>query len=155
MISSRTLSYCLPAKPRLSRLLCFQRFKNSRGKGMTQPEGNAILPVEGYLTTEDGVRLFFQKVGNGPQTVLIPNGMHLLGDFKRFAAGRTLIFYDLRNRGRSDQVTDDCKLKRGIHHDVDDLETVRRHFGASQPALIGHSYVGLTVVLYAMKYPDH
>src|SRR5208282_4610852 len=53
------------------------------------------------------------------------------------------------------EVTDDSKLKRGIHHDVDDLESVRRHFGASQPALIGHSYVGLTVVLYAMKYPDH
>ena len=122
---------------------------------MTQPDPNATLPVEGFVTAGDGVRLYFQKFGTGPKMVLIPNGMHLLDDFRRFSPGRTLIFYDLRNRGRSDQVTDDSKLKRGILHDVDDLEAVRRHFGASHPALIGHSYVGLTVVLYATKYPDH
>jgi proline iminopeptidase len=121
---------------------------------MTQTERLAGEPVEGYVTTEDGVRLFFQKLGSGPQTVLIPNGLYLLDDFKRLAAGRTLIFYDVRNRGRSDEVTDPAKLKDGIHHDVDDLEAARRHFGASRPAVIGHSYVGLTAALYAMEYPE-
>jgi pimeloyl-ACP methyl ester carboxylesterase len=120
---------------------------------MTQPDRNAILPEEGYLTTEEGIRLYFQKFGNGPKTVLIPNGLYLTEEFARFAGGRTLIFYDLRNRGRSDAITDDSKLKNGIHHDVDDLEAVRRHFRIRQPDVIGHSYVGLTVVMYAMKYP--
>ncbi len=111
--------------------------------------------AEGYMTTEDGVRLFFQKLGDGPETAIIPNGFHLLDDFQRLAAGRTLIFYDLRNRGYSDPVSEAAKLARGIHHDVDDLEAVRRHFGISQVDAIGHSYVGLMVILYAMKYPAH
>jgi pimeloyl-ACP methyl ester carboxylesterase len=113
-----------------------------------------MLPSEGYVTTEDGVRLFFEQVGTGPK-VIIPNGIYLFDDFKRFADRRTLIFYDVRNRGRSDAVRDPAKLARGIHHDVDDLDAVRRHFGIEQVDLIGHSYIGLMVGLYAMKYPAH
>ena len=114
-----------------------------------------MLPSEGYLTTEDGVRLFYQTSGSGPKAVVIPNGIYLFDDFKRLANGRTLIFYDLRNRGRSDQVSDGSKLKGGVHHDVDDLEAVRRHFGISKVDLIGHSYMGFIVILYAMEYGAH
>jgi pimeloyl-ACP methyl ester carboxylesterase len=94
-------------------------------------------------------------VGHGPRTLVIPNGWYLLPELEGLAEGRLLISYDLRNRGRSDHVRDSSKLERGIHHDVDDLEAVRRHFGLDPLDLIGHSYVGLTVILYAMKYPDH
>ena len=62
-----------------------------------------MLPAEGYVTTDDGLRLFFQISGSGPQTVIIPNGICLLDDFSRLAAGRTVVAYDLRNRGRSDE----------------------------------------------------
>jgi proline iminopeptidase len=108
----------------------------------------------GYLTTGDGVRLFFQLVGDGPKAVLIPNGFHLLDDFQNLSDGRTLIYYDLRNRGQSDHVSDPAKRARGIHNDVDDLEAVRRHFGISQVDVIGHSYLGMMVILYAMTYPE-
>jgi proline iminopeptidase len=118
---------------------------------MTQ-ERTAMSAGEGYVTTEDGVRLFFETQGNGPQLVLLPNGFHLRDDCERLATGRTLVFYDVRNRGRSDHVGDGSKLARGIHHDVDDLDTVRRHFGIGRAAVIGHSYLGLTVAVYAMKY---
>jgi pimeloyl-ACP methyl ester carboxylesterase len=46
-------------------------------------------------------------------------------------------------------------LARGVHNDVDDLETVRCHFGISHVDLIGHSYLGLIVILYPMKYPAY
>jgi proline iminopeptidase len=114
-----------------------------------------MLPSEGYVTMEDDVRLFFQTAGSGPQAVVILNGFYLFDDFKRLADGRTLIFCDLRNRGRSDHVTDASKLTRGVEQDADDLEAVRRHFGVSQVDLIGHSYAGIAVTLYAMKYPAH
>jgi pimeloyl-ACP methyl ester carboxylesterase len=126
----------------LSRLLYFQR-------------SLTMAPTEEYATTEDGVRLFVQRLGNGPTTVLIPNRVYLFDAFKAFADGRTLIFCDPRNRGRSDHISDRSKLERGIHHDVDDLEAVRRHVGIGRVDLIGHSYAGLIVTLYAMKYPDH
>jgi proline iminopeptidase len=109
---------------------------------------------QGYVLTEDGVRLFFRRLGKGPETIVIPNGFHLLADFEHLSDAYTLMFYDLRNRGWSDPVSDASKLARGIHNDVDDLEAVRRHFGIRQMDLLGHSYLGLMVILYAMKYPD-
>lgn len=108
------------------------------------------------LRTDDGVGLYFEKLGEGKQLVLVPNGIYLREDFARFANGdRALVFYDVRNRGRSDAVTDPAKLVRGVHQDADDIDAVRRHFGAAKVDLIGHSYVGMTVALYAMKYPEH
>ena len=114
-----------------------------------------MLPVEGHVTTAYALRLWFETVGSGPQVVVLPNGFHLREDFRGLAADRTLVFYDVRNRGRSDTVTDPAQLARGIHNDVDDLEAVRLHFGLDRLNLIGHSYMGLMVILYAMKYPGH
>lgn len=113
------------------------------------------MPMEGFVTAEDGVRLFFRKVGNSPNAVIIPNAVHMFDSFQNLAADRTLIFFDLRNRGGSDSVSDRSKLVRGIHQDTDDLDAVRRHFGIDQTDVVGHSYVGLTVILYALKYPAH
>jgi proline iminopeptidase len=110
---------------------------------------------DGFITVEDGVRLYFQQMGSGPKAVIIPNGFHLLDDFRRFGHWRTLIFHDVRNRGRSDTVTDPAKLARGIQQDVDDLDAVRRYFGIGQADVIGHSYIGLMVALYAMKHAAH
>ena len=67
---------------------------------------------ENQIIMDDGVRLFFQRVGSGPK-VVIPNGIYLLEDFKNLADERTLIVYDLRNRGLSDQAEDgDIHLDR-------------------------------------------
>ena len=114
-----------------------------------------MLPSEGYLTTEDGVRLFFQKFGNSPTAVIVPNAVHMFDSFHHLAGNRTVIFFDLRNRGRSDSISDRSKLIRGIHQDVDDIEAVRRHFEITSVDLLGHSYAGLMVILYALKYPAH
>src|SRR5262245_10644911 len=108
------------------------------------------MATEGYVTTDDGVQLYFRRIGNGQRTVLIPNGFHLIDDFARLANQRKLVVYDVRSRGRSDWVTGTDKMRRGIHHDVDDMEAVRRCCGDERVDAIGHSYVGVTVVLYAM-----
>jgi pimeloyl-ACP methyl ester carboxylesterase len=98
--------------------------------------------------------LHFEEVGSGLPLVLIPNGIQLKEDFEPLGAGRTLVFYDVRNRGRS-QSGDPARLARGIAQDVDDLEAVRRHFGAGPVDLVGHSYIGLMVLRYAMEHPAH
>src|SRR5262245_46324845 len=110
--------------------------------------------IETFVTTSDGVRLFARRVGDGPVDVIIPNATYMFDDFKYLADDRTLITYDLRNRGRSDTVTDVAKLEGGILNDVEDLEAVRAHFNVPRIGLIGHSYVGLVLALYAMKHPD-
>jgi proline iminopeptidase len=110
---------------------------------------------QGYVTTDRQVRLFFQKVGDGPLPVIIPNALFMFDDFSSLADGRTLVFIDWRNRGRSDSVGNPQALAKGIHHDVDDLEAVRRHFHFEKVAVIAHSYSAVTAVLYAMKNPAH
>jgi proline iminopeptidase len=115
-----------------------------------------MTPVEGYVTTEDGVRLFFQKLGSGSQVVIVPNATYMFDDFKYLASDdRTVVFFDLRNRGRSDTVSEPSKLEGGVLNDVADLEAIRRHFAVGPVDVIGHSYLGMVVVLYAMKYPTH
>jgi pimeloyl-ACP methyl ester carboxylesterase len=109
---------------------------------------------EGYVTTTDGVRLFFRTTGMGSKTVLVPRGLYLAGEFAVLGDRCRLVFYDVRNSGKSDAITDPATLAGGIHRDVDDLDEVRRHFEVSEVALIGHSYVGLLVALYAMRHPD-
>jgi pimeloyl-ACP methyl ester carboxylesterase len=74
-------------------------------------------------------------------------------DFNYLAKDFTMIFYDMRNRGRSSSVSDSSKL--GIRYDVSDLEAVRRYFNLDSVYLIGHSYLGMMVALYATQYPQH
>lgn len=114
-----------------------------------------MVSSEGYVTMEDGVRVFAGKAGSGAKAAVLLNGFYLLDDFNYLASTRTLISLDLRNRGRSDLVSDSAKLTRGILQDVDDLDVVRRHFGFDQVDLIAHSYAGKTAILYAMKYAAH
>jgi hypothetical protein len=51
-------------------------------------------PSEGYITTDDGIRLFFQKLGSGQKTVIMPNAVFLfvLSVGIRVALGRTNCF---------------------------------------------------------------
>lgn len=109
---------------------------------------------ETFVTTADGARLYAQTIGDGQQTIVVPNGTYLIADLEPLVEGRTLVFYDLRNRGRSDTETAIDRLKRGVLQDVDDLEAVRRHLGHERVDLVGHSFVGATVVLYARAFPD-
>jgi proline iminopeptidase len=109
---------------------------------------------EGSIEVEDGVRLYYEKLGTAEKTLLILNAFYLLNDFKYLADSRTVIALDLRNRGRSNYIADNAKMK-GIHQDVDDIEAVRRYFRIDRLDLMAHSYAGIIPVLYALKYPSH
>ncbi len=108
----------------------------------------------GYIPTHDGSRLYYRKLGSGPQTVIVPGGF-LYGNAFDGLAGkqRTVIFYDMRDRGASDRIEDAAKLT--MENDVRDLETVRSHFGVKKFVPVGYSYLGFMVVLYAKDHPQH
>jgi pimeloyl-ACP methyl ester carboxylesterase len=130
-------------------LLWVNWFPLPRSKEQSRP-----LKVEtGYVTSSDGVRLYYAKVGSGSETTILPGRLFTFSDFRRLATGRRLIFYDMRNRGLSDALLDTSKIS--LQHDIDDLEAVRVHFGIDKPNLIGFSYLGKIVVLYAIQHPDH
>jgi proline iminopeptidase len=118
-------------------------------------ENKTTMPAveTGYVSSFDGARLYYAKVGSGSETVLIPGRLFLFPDFQRLAKGRTLIAYDMRNRGQSDAVTNTANI--GLQQDADDLEAVRKHFQVQKASLIGFSYLGKIVILYAIQHPDH
>jgi len=95
------------------------------------------------------VRLFFQCMGRGEHVVVVPNGAYLSEDLSVLAGTRLLVYFDLRNRGRSD-----APGGGGILQDVEDTRAVAKHFSTSQVDLIGHSFAGLLVALYARSHPD-
>ena len=111
-----------------------------------------VPTAKGYVDTAPGVSVYFERYGTGPNVVLIP-GRLFMPEFTALARpDRTLIQYDMRNRGLSKRVEDVSQLT--IMGDVADIEALRRHFGAEKVSLIGYSYLGLMVALYATEHPD-
>jgi pimeloyl-ACP methyl ester carboxylesterase len=108
---------------------------------------------EGYVKAEYGIYLFFKRMGHGPRVIVAPLQFPLYDGLKNLASShRTLVFYDVRNRGLSTAVGDDSKIS--IQHDIADVEAIRRFFGADRFSSVGFSYAGLMVALYAMDHPD-
>jgi proline iminopeptidase len=106
---------------------------------------------EGYIASHDGTRLYYQRLGNGADTVVSPAACFLNPDLESLATGRTIIFYDTRNRGRSQHITDGDAMT--MTQEVRDLEAVRQHFALTQFKLLGWSYLGAVTALYAANNP--
>jgi proline iminopeptidase len=101
---------------------------------------------------EDGLRLFATIVGPGTPSLVVPGRFIVRADYQPLAHGRTVLFYDMRNRGASDPVPDSTRLT--IDQDVRDLETIRRHFSIERMQVMGISCLGLMVAMYAAQHPD-
>jgi len=113
---------------------------------------SVAAPDTGWVAGPDGVRLYYEKLGSGPRTIIVPGRLFLARDLAPLGERHTLILYDMRNRGRSSRVEDGRLLT--IQKDVEDLEAVRRHFRVERFVPVGYSYLGFMVVLYAMDHPN-
>lgn len=108
--------------------------------------------ARGHLQTAPGVSIYYERYGTGPNVILVP-GRLFMPEFAGLARpDRTLILYDMRNRGLSRRVEDLAQIN--IMGDVEDVEAMRRQFGAERVSLVGFSYLGLMVALYATRHPD-
>jgi pimeloyl-ACP methyl ester carboxylesterase len=107
---------------------------------------------EGFVFVHRGLHLYYRVVGDGPETVVVPNANWLGDALLPLAEGRRLIFYDPRSRGRSSTVSDRRHL--GLEQDVRDLEAVRRYFGLDRLSLVGASYHAAITALHALENPE-
>ena len=120
--------------------------------------GHAQEPSEGYITTTDKVRIFYKVEGSGSETLVMVHGgpanslESIRPDMVPLAKGRRVIYYDQRGNGRSDLIDDAKKL--GYEYHVADLEALRKHFKLEKMALLGNSWGGLLISLYAIAHPD-
>ena len=108
-----------------------------------------------YLTTRDGVSLYFKSWGTGRPIVLI-HGWPLSADswddvaLPLANAGYQTIAYDRRGFGRSDQPWE------GYDYDslADDLADVIKHHAVVDVSLVGFSMGGGEVARYMSRYSD-
>jgi proline iminopeptidase len=106
----------------------------------------------GYVAMPDSERLFYERAGQGRETIVVPLHIFTYDWLRALSDEYTIIGYDVRNRGQSDYVENTATLS--IQQDIADLETLRRHFKIEKMHLVGHSYAGLMVYLYAQAHPD-
>lgn len=116
-----------------------------------RPTHDSIETSAGEIEVAPGVQLHYSARGAGADTVLVPLGVFLEQALAPLAEDRTLIFYDVRSRGRSATVNDATKL--GLNEEVEDLDRVRRHFRIAHPSVIGFSYMGAAAALFAARHP--
>lgn len=107
---------------------------------------------EGFVFIRPGLHLYYRILGEGPETVVVPNANWLGDALSPLAEGRRLILYDPRSRGRSSAVTDSRFLS--LEEDVSDLEAVRRYFGLDRLTLLGTSYHAAITAAYALEHPE-
>lgn len=107
----------------------------------------------GLIQSVDGAaQLYYQESGEGP-ALIAPGHLFLHESLAPLTDEYKLVSYDMRNRGRSSAVGPEASLT--IQGDVEDLETVRHHRGIDQFTAVGYSYLGLMVILYAIRSPQH
>ncbi|HSL20142.1 MAG TPA: alpha/beta hydrolase [Vicinamibacterales bacterium] len=114
---------------------------------------NTGLPTsEGYARSADGVRLYYRCLGSGSGTVVIPVAAWWGAQPNVLAHHMQVVLYDPRGRGRSDTATESTPV--GIDHAIADLESIRLQLGLERVSLMGWSYLGAIVVLYAAAHPE-
>lgn len=113
---------------------------------------------EGFVQTNDYVKLHYQFLGAGKDTILIVHGgttfgaNYLVPDLTPLAAHHTLLFYDQAGAGYSTAVKDTARY--AITNVLKDIETIRKHFRLQKLNLLGHSTGGLICGYYATTYPN-
>jgi proline iminopeptidase len=86
--------------------------------------------------------------------VIVPAAIYMEYEFERLAdESRTLILYDQRGRGKSSAIADASQFS--MDFEIADLEALRQHLGKEKVSLIGWSYLGGLVILYANQFPEH
>ncbi len=114
---------------------------------------------QGFVSTDDGIELFFRVLGTGDQPALVCcNGVGVSTFFweyvaRRFSEHRKVVLWDYRGHGRSS--VPDNRQRLGIPRCARDLGTVIDALKLKNPILMGHS-MGTQVTLERYRQnPDN
>jgi len=127
------------------------------GSGCTTRHDTSVGQADAVITTPDSVRVYYRILGTGGDTIVAVHGgpgatLTQLTFLAPLARRHTVILYDQRGNGRSSAIADSTRLRVADH--IADLDAVRRHFGIGRATLLGHSWGGGLVALYAAAHPQ-
>ncbi|MFT4067327.1 alpha/beta fold hydrolase [Paraburkholderia sp.] len=111
----------------------------------------------GYVTTKDGVEIFYKDWGpRDAQVIFFHHGWPLSADdwdaqmLYFLAHGFRVIAHDRRGHGRSSQVWDG----HDMDHYADDVAAVVNHLGVRKAVHVGHSTGGGEVIHYVARHGE-
>ena len=114
----------------------------------------------GFCTTDDGVRICYATVGEGPPLVKAPNWLtHLEYEWQspiwghwweELSANHTVIRFDQRGSGLSDWNVEDLSFNAW----VSDLEAVVEALNLERFVLLGISQGGAVAIEYTARHPE-
>lgn len=113
---------------------------------------------EGFVQTDDSVKLHYQLLGEGKDTIVVVHGggtfgsAYLVPDLTPLAAHHTLLFFDQAGAGYSTVLKDTARYS--MNSTIKDIEVIRKHFKLKKLNLLGHSIGGLICGYYATTYPN-
>lgn len=111
----------------------------------------------GYVTTKDGVDIFYKDWGpRDAQVIFFHHGWPLSADdwdaqmLFFLAQGYRVVAHDRRGHGRSGQVWDG----HDMDHYADDVAAVVKHLGVQKAVHVGHSTGGGEVIHYVARHGE-
>lgn len=129
---------------------------NSEIEVKTKSVDELALKGEGFITTQDSVKIRYKVAGNGKPCLYIHGGPGQGFDSFELMKGNnlekklTMIYFDQRGSGSSEKAANyhmETMLK--------DIETLRKHLGIKKFYLLAHSFGGMIATEYANEYPEH
>ena len=121
----------------------------------TLPFSTSVDNVTEQSIEINGTSIFTKTCGQGEALIIVHGGpgldhSYLLPQMFGLSDYYTLIFYDQRASGRS---AADGELSVEVL--VEDIESIRKHYGLDRFHLMGHSWGGYLAMKYALKYQKH
>lgn len=119
--------------------------------------GQQTTPRDGFVTTRDSVKLYYQIYGSRGDTIIHLHGgpggslVGQLPNLVALSAHHVLISYDQRGGGKSVPV-DTLGITPTAH--VNDLEDLRKELNIPRVTLYGHSWGVTLAMLYAAEHPE-
>lgn len=105
------------------------------------------------MNVHSGLRLYYRWLGSKRHAPIVAPAATWWGrQLDRLSKDRAILVYDPRGRGRSDPRPE---TSSDLDDEIQDLERLRRELEIDRMSLIGWSYFGALVALYAARYPQH
>jgi proline iminopeptidase len=125
------------------------------------PQTQKLPPVyqvqQGFVESH-GALIYYETMGRGAPLVIVHGGPgashdYFLPHLLPLMRTNRLIFIDERGSGKSSKLEDPKEYT--VASMVEDLEAVRVGLGLGKISLLGHSFGGVIVQAYALKYQKH
>ena len=121
-------------------------------------ESSSVYNIKQGFIDANGVMIYYEEFGKGEPLMIVHGGPGATHDYflpylLPLARNNRLIFIDERGSGKSERLEDVKQYT--VENMVEDLEAVREALGLGKMNLLGHSYGGVLVQAYALKYQEN